>query len=60
MMPKRYREVKRFKPLRLKDIRRDLQQQPLSTLQQQEAFASIQRAQSLHSGVVSAIVGVPG
>jgi superfamily II DNA or RNA helicase len=50
---------RRFKPLRLKDIRKDLEQQPLTTLQLQEAFSSVQQAQPLHSRIVSAIVGVP-
>jgi hypothetical protein len=51
---------RRFKPLRLKDIRKNLQQHPLSSDQLHKAFSSILRAQSLYSRVVSAIVGVPG
>ncbi len=50
---------RRFKPLRLKDIRKDLQQNPFSMEQLKQAFASIPYAQPLHSRVVSAIVGVP-
>jgi len=50
---------RRFKPLRLKDIRQDLRQNPFSVEQLQQAFASIPYAQPLHSRVVSAIVGVP-
>jgi hypothetical protein len=50
---------RRFKPLRLKDIRQDLQQNPFSVEQLQQAFTSIPNAQPLHSRVVSAIVGVP-
>jgi len=50
---------RRFKPLRLKDIRKNLQQQPLSADQLQKAFSSIPRAQPLYSRVVSAIAGVP-
>jgi superfamily II DNA or RNA helicase len=50
---------RRFKPLRLKDIRKDLQQNPFSLDQLKQAFSSIPHAQPLHSRVVSAIVGVP-
>ncbi len=50
---------RRFKPLRLKDIRKNLQQHPLSSDQLHKTFSSILRAQSLYSRVVSAIVGVP-
>ncbi|MBV5328750.1 MAG: hypothetical protein JZU65_14155, partial [Chlorobium sp.] len=50
---------RRVKPLRLRDIRKDLQQHQLTTLQLQEAFSSVQQAQPLHSRIVSAIVGVP-
>ena len=50
---------RRFKPLRLKDIRKNLQQQPLTSDQLHKAFSSILQAQSLYSRVVSAIVGVP-
>jgi len=50
---------RRFKPLRLKDIRQDLRQNPFSVEQLQQAFASIPYAQPLHYRVVSAIVGVP-
>jgi len=49
---------RRFKPLRLKDIRKDLQQQPLTTQQLHDAFSSLQQAQPLHSRVVAAIIGV--
>ena len=50
---------RRFKPLRLKDIRQDLKKNPFSVEQLQQAFTSIPYAQPLHSRVVSAIVGVP-
>jgi len=50
---------RRFKPLRLKDIRKDLRSNPLSSEQIIEAFSRIPSAQPIHSRVVSAIVGVP-
>ncbi len=50
---------RRFKPLRLKDIRKDLQQRPLASDQLHKTFSTLLRAQSLYSRVVSAIVGVP-
>jgi len=50
---------RRFKPLRLKDIRRELKNNPLSTEKIIEAFSKIPSAQPIHSRVVSAIVGVP-
>ncbi len=58
MWYERLLKIKRFKPLRLKDIRKDLQQQPLTTPQLQEAFSTVQRAQPLHSRIVAAIIGV--
>jgi superfamily II DNA or RNA helicase len=57
---KKLTNKKRLKPLRLKDIRKDLQQQPLSLELLQQAFSTIPLAQPLHSRVVSAIIGVPG
>ncbi len=56
----RLSQRKRFKPLRLKDIRRDLQSKPLETEKIVNAFARIPSAQPIHVRVVSAIVGVPG
>ncbi|BHH85783.1 SNF2-related protein [Desulforhopalus sp. 52FAK] len=50
---------RQFKPLRLKDIRKDLRQNPLDDKQLYEAFSSIKSAQPIHARVVSAIVGVP-
>ncbi len=55
----RLSQRKRFKPLRLKDIRRDLQGKPLETEKIVSAFAQIPLAQPIHVRVVSAIVGVP-
>ncbi|MDJ0622204.1 MAG: SNF2-related protein [Desulfocapsaceae bacterium] len=50
---------RRYKPLRLRDIRKDLQQKPLDSEQLYDAFSSIKNAQPIHARVVSAIVGVP-
>jgi hypothetical protein len=50
---------KRFKPLRLKDIRKDLKIRPMTTESIVEAFTGIPSAQPIHTRVVSAIVGVP-
>lgn len=50
---------KRYKPLRLKDIRKDLKNKPLSSASIIEAFTGIPSAQPIHTRVVSAIVGVP-
>jgi hypothetical protein len=49
----------RFKPLRLKDIRKDLKNNPLTTSKILEAFSKIPSSQPIHTRVVSAIVGVP-
>lgn len=49
---------RRFKPLRLKDIRKNLQQAPLSSDRLRQTFSSIVRAPSLYARVVAAIVGV--
>jgi len=49
---------RRFKPLRLKDIRKNLQQAPLSSDRLQQTFSSIVQAPSLYARVVAAIVGV--
>lgn len=51
---------KRYKPLRLKDLRKDLKIRPLATASIVEAFTGIPSAQPIHTRVVSAIVGVPG
>lgn len=50
---------KRFKPLRLKDIRRDLKNKPIASEKIIDAFSKIPAAQPIHTRVVSAIVGVP-
>ncbi|MEJ2689341.1 MAG: SNF2-related protein [Deltaproteobacteria bacterium] len=50
---------RRFKPLRLKDIRRDLKDKPLESEKIVHAFSQIPSAQPIHTRVVSAIVGVP-
>ena len=50
---------RRFKPLRLKDIRRDLREKPISSERLRSVFQSIPSAQPIHSRVVSAIIGVP-
>jgi hypothetical protein len=50
---------KRFKPLRLKDIRKDLKSRTMTTESIVEAFSGIPSAQPIHTRVVSAIVGVP-
>lgn len=49
----------RFKPLRLKDIRKDLRNNPISSEKIKEAFKGIPSALPIHTRVVSAIVGVP-
>jgi hypothetical protein len=49
----------RYKPLRLKDIRKDLKARPMTTESIVEAFSGIPSAQPIHTRVVSAIVGVP-
>lgn len=50
---------RRYKPLRLKDIRKDLQQNPLEIERLREAFSNIRQSQSINSRVIAAIVGVP-
>jgi len=50
---------KRYKPLRLKDIRKDLKIRPLPSASIVETFTGIPSAQPIHTRVVSAIVGVP-
>ncbi len=50
---------RRFKPLRLKDIRKDLKSKPISSERIVDAFEKIPAAQPIHTRVVSAIVGVP-
>ena len=50
---------RRIKPLRLKDIRRELKARPLATAQIARAFEQIPSAQPIHTRVVAAIVGVP-
>ena len=50
---------RRFKPLRLKDIRKDLKDKPLESEKIVHAFSQIPSAQPIHTRVVSAIVGVP-
>ena len=50
---------RRFKPLRLKDIRKDLRSKPISINKMVAAFSTIPSAQPIHTRVVSAIVGVP-
>jgi hypothetical protein len=50
----------RNKILRLKDIRKDLQQKPIENERLHNAFSSVKIAQSIHTRVVAAIVGVPG
>ncbi len=50
---------RRFKPLRLKDIRKDLQTKPIPSEKIYEAFKRIPSARPIHTRVVSAIVGVP-
>jgi hypothetical protein len=49
----------RFKPLRLKDIRKDLKARPIATDKIRDAFSAIPSSQPIHTRVVSAIVGVP-
>ena len=49
----------RFKPLRLKNIRKDLRSNPIPSEKIKEAFKSIPSALPIHTRVVSAIVGVP-
>ncbi|MBU0944747.1 MAG: helicase [Proteobacteria bacterium] len=50
----------RNKILRLKDIRKDLEQKPIDNERLHNAFSSVKIAQSIHTRVVAAIVGVPG
>ena len=50
---------RRFKPLRLKDIRKDLKSKPISSERIVDAFKKIPAARPIHTRVVSAIVGVP-
>lgn len=51
---------RRFKPLRLSDIRKDLKNNPISTERILEAFSGIPSSLPIHTRVVSAIIGVPG
>ena len=51
---------RRFKPLRLKDIRKDLKSNPISIDRIVTAFSAIPSAQPIHTRVVSAIIGVSG
>jgi hypothetical protein len=55
----RLSQRRRFKPLRLKDIRKDLKNKLIATSKIEEAFTGIPSARPIHSRVVSAIVGVP-
>ncbi len=50
---------RRVKPLRLRDVRKDLKKNLLSSEKIQTAFGRIPSAQPIHTRVVSAIVGVP-
>ena len=50
---------RRFKPLRLRDIRRDLKNRPIPSERIIEAFSAIPSSQPIHTRIVSAIVGVP-
>ena len=50
----------RNKILRLKDIRKDLELKPIDNDRLSEVFSAIKMSQSIHTRVVSAIVGVPG
>ncbi|MFO7983891.1 MAG: SNF2-related protein [Desulfuromonadales bacterium] len=51
---------RRFKPLRLRDIRKDLKSHPIPSDRIHEAFSAIPSSQPIHTRIVSAIVGVPG
>ena len=55
----RLMQRRRFKPLRLKDIRKDLRYKPIDTEKITAAFNSIPLAMPIHNRVVSAIIGVP-
>jgi hypothetical protein len=55
----RLMQRRRFKPLRLKDIRKDLRNKPIDTEKITAAFNSIPLAMPIHNRVVSAIIGVP-
>ena len=50
---------RRFKPLRLRDIRRDLKTIPISSERIEGAFSRIPCSRPIHTRIVSAIVGVP-
>ncbi len=50
---------RRFKPLRLMDIRNDLKKHPISSERIRQAFSDIPVSQPIQTRVVSAIVGVP-
>ncbi|MDF1527380.1 MAG: hypothetical protein RRA15_13360 [bacterium] len=50
---------RRFKPLRLKNIRKDLRNKPIFSERIVDAFEKIPTAQPIHTKVFSAIVGVP-
>jgi superfamily II DNA or RNA helicase len=50
---------RRIKPLRLKDVRKDLKKKSISSDRIKEAFRKIPSAQPIHTRVVSAIIGVP-
>jgi len=50
---------RRFKPLRLRDIRKDLKSHPIPSDRILKAFSDIPSSQPIHTRIVSAIVGVP-
>jgi len=50
---------RRFKPLRLRDIRRELKTHPIPAERILKAFSAIPSSQPIHTRIVSAIVGVP-
>jgi hypothetical protein len=50
---------RRFKPLRLKDIRKDLKDRPMATERIAAAFGSIPASPPIHARVAAAIVGIP-
>lgn len=50
---------RRFKPLRLRDIRKDLKSHPIPSDRILQAFSEIPSSQPIHTRIVSAIVGVP-
>ena len=56
---KKLESRKKYKPLRLKEIRKDLIQNHLGVDSIREAFNSIPPVMAIHNRVVSAIIGVP-